>query len=171
MPIRDITIDKIPDARAALSLIQGEGRAQIVRFVIDRYDGGVDLSGLSWCVKAVNAAGDSDVYMLDAPTFDDKTLTVDWLAHGVATAAAGETRFELQGIAEADGPVVWKNGTRIIKVYESLDAIPSEDDDQLTALQTLILHVRNELDDVIAAGQAAGKAAAEAVRAETRRRA
>lgn len=162
MPIREITIDKIPDARAALSLIQGEGRAQIVRFVIDRNEGGVDLSGLSWCVKAVNAAGDSDVYMLDTPTFDDKTLTVDWLVHGVATAVAGETRFELQGVAEADGPVVWKNGTRTIKVYESLDAIPSEDDEQLTALQTLILHVRNELDGVVAAGQAAGKAAAEA---------
>ena len=162
MPIREITIDKIPDARAALSLIQGEGRAQIVRFVIDRNEGGVDLSGLQWMVRAVNAAGDSDVYMLDAPTFDDKTLTVDWLVHGVATAVAGETRFELQGVAEADGPVVWKNGTRTIKVYESLDAIPSEDDEQLTALQTLILHVRNELDGVVAAGQAAGKAAAEA---------
>ena len=162
MPIREITIDKIPDARAALSLVQGEGRAQIVRFVIDRNEGGVDLSGLQWMVRAVNAAGDSDVYMLDTPTVDDKTLTVDWIVHGVATAVAGETRFELQGVAEADGPVVWKNGTRTIKVYESLDAIPSEDDEQLTELQTLILHVRNELDGVIAAGEAAGKAAAAA---------
>ena len=162
MPIREITIDKIPDARAALSLVQGEGRAQIVRFVIDRNEGGVDLSGLQWMVRAVNAVGDSDVYILDAPTVDDKMLTIDWLVHGVATAVAGETRFELQGIAEADGPVVWKNGTRTIKVYESLDAIPSEDDDRLTELQTLILHVRNELDGVIAAGDAAGKAAADA---------
>lgn len=100
MPIREITIDKIPDARAALSLIQGEGRAQIVRFVINRNEGGVDLSGLQWMVRAVNAVGDSDVYILDAPTFDDKMLTVDWLVHGVATAVAGETRERRKKLEE-----------------------------------------------------------------------
>lgn len=162
MAIKRIDINKQPDPRATLELVKGESRTQVVRFLIDKEDGGIDLSGLQWIVRAVNAAGDSDVYMLDAPTPDDRMLTVDWIVSGVATAVAGETRFELEGVAEADGPVVWKNGTRIIKVYESLDAEPSADDEQLTALQTLILHVRNELEGVIAAGQAAGKAAADA---------
>lgn len=168
MAIKRIDINKQPDPRATLELVKGESRTQVVRFLIDREDGGIDLSGLQWIVRAVNAAGDSDVYMLDAPTPDDRMLTVDWIVSGVATAVAGETRFELEGVAEADGPIIWKNGTRIIKVYESLDAEPSADDEQLTALQTLILHVRNELEGVIAAGQAAGKAAADADAARER---
>ena len=168
MPINEVSIDKMPDSRATLSLIRGDSRTQIVRFVIDRYEGGKDLAGLSWNVKAVNAKGESDVYSLGKADESWEKIKVDWLVHGVATAAAGETKFALEGVAEEGGPVVWRNGTRVMKVYEDLDAEPSVDGEQLTALQQLIVYVGGELPGVLEAGRAADKAAAGADAARER---
>ena len=162
MAIRKVTIDKALNGVIA-HLVRGDSRTQIIRLEIDRYDGGVDLAGLAWCIKVVNAAGASDVFPVDPVATDDQMLAIDWLVSGVATSVAGHTKVALEGASDADGEaVVWRSGVGLIHVREDLDAIPSEDDEQLTALQTLILHVRNELEGVVAAGQAAEKAAADA---------
>ena len=162
MPIKSVSIDKAINGVIA-HLVRGDSRTQIIRFEIDRYAGGVDLAGLAWYIKIVNAAGASDVIPVDPVATDDQHLAIDWLVSGVATAVAGRTKVALEGASDSDGEaVVWRSGVGLIHVREDLDAIPSEDDEQLTALQTLILHVRNELEGVIAAGQAAEKAAADA---------
>lgn len=166
MATRDVQVSKKGSVRPLLTLVRGDSRTQIIRLIVDRYSGGVDLSGLAWDVVATNAAGESDIYYIAEAQVEDTVVVCDWLVRGIATSVEGETRFELEGFdRDADGETVytWQSGIYSINVTADLNYTPSEDEEaELSGVQELILTVTKELPTVYEARDAANQAAQDA---------
>lgn len=166
MATRDVQVSKKGSARPLLTLVRGDSRTQIIRLIVDRYSGGVDLAGLAWDVVATNAAGESDIYYIAKAQVEDTVVVCDWLVRGIATSVEGETRFELEGFdRDADGETVytWQSGIYSINVTADLNYTPSEDEEaELSGVQELILNVTKELPTVYEARDAANQAARDA---------
>lgn len=159
----EIHADKQALMSPMLRLMCGDTRTQIIRIVIPRLFGDVDLCNLAWSIKIVNPKGATDICSPHGEVMcSDDTIEIDWLVCDVATAAPGVTDFEVVGVDEdADGhPIVWKSGIGKILVSECLNAEPSSDQKaELGELDKMIVYVRGELINVIAAGEAANEAA------------
>lgn len=164
MALTEVNVSKRGSTRPILTLVRGDNRTHAICMMVDRYYGGVDLSGLAWSVVARRADGNTDVFYPGKARISDDTVTVDWIVHGTSTMVAGITEFELEGIAkEGDSTYIWQSGTYKINITEDIDHTPGEEEkDQLTEVQTLIAYADKELPGVIQAGKDA-KAAAESV--------
>lgn len=162
MNLAVIRIDAKKDARCAQTvvLIQGDRRTQILRFDVNRFDGGVDLGSLRWVIKTTNALGVEDVFDPEAVEIKERVITVDWLVDGSVTNGAGMAEYELNGIdADEDGNAVkWSGGIGSISVREGKGEKFGESEG-LTNIERLILYVEGELQNVIDAGGAALDAA------------
>lgn len=158
MAVKEVVLTKAPNSTAVVGLVRGDNRTQIIRFVVDRYEGGVDLSGLTWSVFVQNADNETDYYTLETVQITDTEVIVEWLVRGITTSVAGTTQFELEGIAQDGETKVWQSGSRTITVYKDLNGQISGEED-LTEVQKLILYVRHELPEVIVARDAANDAA------------
>lgn len=164
----EIKVSKKGSARPVLTLVRGDARTQIVRMIVERYYGGVDLANLVWSVIVKNADGATDTVYIPSAEVEDAAIVAEWNVAGIATAAVGETEFELEGIG-ADGEYIWQSGKYIINVTDDINHTPGEEEQQqLTAVQELILYVNNELStvkqtmaDVAAATKNANDTAAE----------
>lgn len=157
-----ISADKSVPMSPMIRLMCGDTRTQIIRFVIPRLFGNVDLCDLEWSIKVVNSKGTSDVHSpYNEVQCSEDEIKIDWLVHGVATAAPGVTDFEVIGVnKDVEGqPIVWQSGIGKILVTECLNAEPSGGREQLTEIDEMILFVRGELTNVIEAGEAATDAA------------
>ena len=164
-----IKIEAKKDTRCTqtICLIRGDRRTQILRFGVNRYDGGVDLSDLAWVIKTVNANGVEDVFDPEAVEIGESRITVDWLVEGSVTDADGLAKYELNGldtVGEDAVPVIWRGGTGTISLRADISPKFGESDG-MTNIEKLILYVDGELQNVIAAGSAAQDAAARANRA------
>ena len=159
----EIRADKQALMSPMLRLMCGDTRTQIIRIMIPRLFGDVDLCNLAWSIKVVNPKGATDVCLPHGNvTCSEDVIEIDWLVCDVATAAPGVTDFEVVGVDEdAEGhPIVWKSGIGKILVTECLNAEPSTDQKtDLTELDKLIVYVRGELPNVIAAAERANAAA------------
>lgn len=166
MATRDVQVSKKGSVRPLLTLVRGDSRTQIIRLIVDRYSGGVDLSGLAWDVVATNAAGESDIYYIVNAQVEDTVIVCDWVVRGIATSVEGETRFELEGFdrdAEGETVYTWQSGIYSINVTADLNYTPSEDEEaELSGVQELILTVTKELPTVYEARDAANQAAQDA---------
>lgn len=164
----EIKVSKKGSARPVLTLVRGDARTQIVRMIVERYYGGVDLANLVWSVIVKNADGATDTVYIPSAEVEDAAIVAAWNVAGIATAAVGETEFELEGIG-SDGEYIWQSGKYIINVTDDINHTPGEEEQrQLTAVQELILYVNNELStveqtmaDVAAATKNANDTAAE----------
>lgn len=164
-----IKIEAKKDTRCTqtICLIRGDRRTQILRFGVNRFDGGVDLSDLAWVIKTVNANGVEDVFDPEAVEIGESRITVDWLVEGSVTDADGLAKYELNGldtVGEDAVPVIWRGGTGTISLRADISPKFGESDG-MTNIEKLILYVDGELQNVIAAGSAAQDAAARANRA------
>lgn len=164
-----IKIEAKKDTRCTqtICLIRGDRRTQILRFGVNRYDGGVDLSDLAWVIKTVNANGVEDVFDPEAVEIGESRITVDWLVEGSVTDADGLAKYELNGldtVGEDAVPVIWRGGTGTISLRADISPKFGESDG-MTNIEKLILYVDGELQNVIDAGSAAADAAARANRA------
>lgn len=163
-----IRIQAQKDARCmqAVCQIHGDRRTQILRFDVNRFDGGVDLGGLRWVIKTTNALGKEDIFDPEAVEIKERTISVDWLVDGSVTDATGIAGYELNGIDTAkDGqPVQWSGGLGSISVRAGKGPKFGETDG-MTNIEKLILYVEGELQSVIEAGDAAAAAAERANRA------
>lgn len=151
------------DVRSTQAVLQvyGDTRTQYLRFIVDRFDGGVDLYDLSWLIKIRNADGVEDAHRPAMVEIGADRIMIDWLIRGVATSAYGMTEYELNGVhenAEAEA-VVWRGGFGTIMVSESISPNLGEDVEGLSEVEQLIVYVDGKLQDVIAAGDAALNAA------------
>ena len=159
----EIRADKQAPMSPMIRLMCGDTRTQIVRIVVPRLFGDVDLCDLAWSIHVVNQKGATDVCLPHGEIqCTDNEIVIDWLVCSVATATPGITDFELVGVNENEEghPIVWKSGIGKILVIECLNAEPSSDQEQqLTQLDKMIIYVRGELTNVIAAGDAAIEAA------------
>lgn len=167
----EILADKSAPMSPMIRLMCGDTRTQIVRFIVHRLFGEVDLCNLSWKIKIKNAKGETDIHEPHGDVVcSEEQITVEWLIHGLATAAPGETRFELIGVdGDADGePIIWQSGIGIILVTECLNAESSSSEEHLSELNKLIVYVDGELENVISAGEAATEAARRANEAAER---
>lgn len=164
----------IKDTRVSpvIQLVRGDTRTHIVRFMVRREYGGVDLSTLAWKINIKNAKGETDIALPHgAPEVNDTHVVVDWLISGIAADAPGETVYMLKGVDEtAEGQlVVWQSGKGVILVGDALDAEPSPEQGQsISQLDKLIIYAQAELPAVIAAGEAAAEAAKRANEAADR---
>ena len=164
MALTEISVTKKGSVRPVLTLVRGDTRTHIIRMIVQRFFGGVDLAQLVWSVVTRNASGTTDTYYIPDASINDATITVDWLVRGTATLEDGETEFELEGIASDDqNAYIWQSGSYIINVTEDINHTPGEDEQaQLTSVQQLIMYVDGELGNVIQAGDGAATAAQEA---------
>ena len=167
--IARVKLAKTAQTLSGVNLIRGDSRIQKIEMELSRYYGGVDLSALTFVVYAVNADGNSDVYTLFNPEITEYAITFTWVVYGVATAAVGSTRFEVEGVNQEDGgAVVWQSGIMAFPVVADLGNIPdSAQEQELTNLQKLILYVNEELPTVLAAREATIEATANAQEATT----
>lgn len=169
MPIRDVHANKKGNTTPLLTLVRGDNLTQIIRMIVQRRYGGVDLSDLTWSIVLENADGVTDNHYISDVEIDDDSIEVRWNVHHVATASVGDTRFELEGIKyDEDGSKipVWQSGIYYIRITEDINHTPSElEIKQLTAVQQLILYVDGELKNVLAAKEEAEKAATAAMEA------
>ena len=167
-----VCLKKTPQVLTNLHLVRGDSRTQIIRMILQRYIAGVDMSSLTYYVNAINAEGVGDVYSTSVEkTFDDHSVMLAWTVYGIATAAPGTTRFEVEAIDEDDGEaVVWQSGTMSFQVIDDLGDIPTEEQEQqLSDLQNLILYVDRELPGILRMAEDMAEAEAERKRAEEER--
>ena len=148
----------------SFAAVRGDNRTQIVRFAVRRYDGGIDLSSLAWTIHMINAEGNTDFSTpYGEVVVTDSQIKVDWLVRGVATAVVGKTQFSLKGTGQDSSgqALIWRSAPYILDVQDTPDVQePSEEqEEQLSELDRLILYVDGELDNIIAAGEAARTAA------------
>lgn len=148
----------------SFAAVRGDNRTQIVRFAVRRYDGGIDLSSLAWTIHMINAEGNTDFSTpYGEVVVTDSQIKVDWLVRGVATAVVGKTQFSLKGTGQDSSgqALIWRSAPYILDVQDTPDVQePSEEqEEQLSELDRLILYVDGELDNIIAAGEAARSAA------------
>jgi len=167
MPVVRINAEK--DARCTQSVVQlqGDTRTTMVRFIVNRYDGGVDLAGLVWLIKTTNAAGVPDAWEPEMVENAGEKIVIDWLIQGSVNDADGLTEYELNGLGyEADGKAIkWVGGKGTVSVRKSYHSTFGDDADGFSNLEKLIIYVNGELQDTVAAverAEAAATAAAEA---------
>lgn len=152
MPDIIFKADQGAGVRKIIRIMQGDTRSHIIRFVVPRYDSGVDLASLIWYIKFVDAKKEPDVAMPTALyEVTDDEIRVRWMVDGVPTDAVGSTRFQLVGIdSNADGKLVrWASGVGEIEVTENLDFNLSEDrEEKVNKLDELILFANRDLNDL-----------------------
>lgn len=166
MALRQILVGKNGCSAAGLTLIQGDANTQIIQMIVQRYYGGVDLGGLTWDVVFGNGEGKTDTHYLTDVKVGDANISCNWKPHGLATQAAGLTKFQLEGYAEdEDGAaaMVWQSGAYFFNVSEDMnDVTTDEENAALTEVHKLIMYVDKELPGVVQAGSDAATAAAAA---------
>jgi len=163
MAVYNIKAEK--DTRCTQSVLQikGDRHTQILRFHVDRYDGGVDLSEYTWAIQTRNAAGVEDAFSPEAVEIFENVILVDWMLKGSVTAKDGLTEYELSALEYMDDETtpVWRGGIGTISVRNNLS--PSFGNvEGLTEVEQLILYVDGKLHEVISAGEEASSAAVRA---------
>lgn len=152
-------------------LIRGDSRSQVIEMHMPRHFGGVDMSTLTYMVNAINGEGAGDVYVLESPSVTDLEVVLSWPVHGVATAVAGTTRFEVEAVDQDDGKtIIWQSGVMSFQVSEDLGHIPDDAQEQeLSNLQSLILYFNTELPGILRFAEEAEAAEAARKTAEAER--
>ncbi len=174
MAVTSVRVGKSGSRSTPIKLIVGDSNSQMVRIIVPRYFGGVDLEPLAWAVEVKNAAGSTDIFYIWDKQTDPDCIELFWKLTGTATSAVGVTEFQVQGL-EGDsgaGPVIWQSGVYCMQILpDEIEHIPgSEEQQALTALQALIVYVDGELNTVLAARDAANTAAENADSAATEAR-
>lgn len=118
--MKNITVTKRDLTMPIKQLIQGDSCTSGVTININRYEGGVDLASLGWCINVMNSEEESDIIPF-TPTVGDMWLTYDWIFPEIVGSEIGNTVFELEAV-NADEKMVWKSGKRYIQVIEGLEA-------------------------------------------------
>lgn len=100
------------------TLVRGDSNTKAVRVIVPRHEGGVDLARLKWSVAIRNAEGAEDLITLDDVEIGDSVITLAWRPGGVATAAPGNTQFDVAGI---DGKnMVWGSAPYTLHIIDNL---------------------------------------------------
>ena len=174
MAVTSVRVGKSGSRSTPIKLIVGDSNSQVVRIIVPRHFGGVDLGALAWAVEVRNANGATDIYYIYDKQTDPDVIELFWKLTGTATSAVGVTEFQVQGLEDdtGAGPVIWQSGVYCMQILpDEIEHVPgSEEQQALTALQGLIVYVEGELNTVLAARDAANTAAENADGAATEAR-
>lgn len=174
MAVTSVRVGKSGSRSTPIKLIVGDSNSQVVRIIVPRHFGGVDLGALAWAVEVRNANGATDIYYIFDKQTDPECIELFWKLTGTATSAVGVTEFQVQGLEDdtGAGPVIWQSGVYCMQILpDEIEHVPGNEEQQaLTALQGLIVYVNGELNTVLAARDAANTAAGNADSAATEAR-
>lgn len=124
-----INAKKNPVCAVAGKLIRGDQNTVLVHICIPRRVDGVDLGDLAWAVNIENAAGKTDVCIPEDVSADDSAIRFTWQPAGIATAAPGITRFEIEGTGgTVETPRVWQSAAYMLKIEDDLNNAPDAED-------------------------------------------
>ena len=154
--------DQGAGVRKIIRIMRGDAQTHVVRFVIPRYESGVDLAPLTWYIRFIDANGEPDIALPDElHEVTEDEIRVRWTIDGRYTAEAGSAQFELRGVATgADGDALWRSGVGELEITEGLNfELPEDMQNRVSALDELIINVHGNLDGVYDAMDAANGAA------------
>ena len=121
--------------------VVGDKNTKNFTFVVERFDGDEDLSGLVWMIEVENAQGVTDGTALFTYR-TDKQIQLIWPVGGIATAVEGRTQLQVSGF-DTGMNKQWGSGLYYIEVVRGM----TPDDEQLkpvSQLQELIQQKKNQ---------------------------
>lgn len=157
--ITTIAANKQTNRDKMIDVVCGDNNTKIVRLVVPIAVDGVDLSGLMWHIKFINASGERGFHTASNIEIANDIIYIDWTIRGKATSKPGITQFQFEGLS--DGDLVWQTSKLYLRVKDRIEVSEEniDDEENLTNLQQLIIYVNGELDNIIEAGKAARDAA------------
>lgn len=140
------------EATTPISVVCGNANAEIVRFVFDRNNDGVDLKDCAWAVTVKNSGGFSDTYMeghgVSNVVVTGESISVDWSLFGIAVGTTGRTIYQLIGL---QGKAIVKQFPQhTLNVQSYLEStLSSEAQEDMSTLWETIEYVGNELPGIL----------------------
>lgn len=99
-------------------MVSGEEMAQFIRFVMDRYYDGIDLSEKNLQIIYITENGHSDINLPCSVERNDKQIRFGWVVPAAACQNPGTLSFSIEAVGD---DYVWKTRTYYIEVYAGLD--------------------------------------------------
>ena len=127
-------------------LVKGDRKCDKIRFSVDRYSGGYDLSSASWYLKFEDPNNEQFLELLTSDVSATTTTKFHplWTPHGNATALSGRLQIELMAVIgdiEETDSIVWHSKIATIYVENNLpvstisDQTPDIFEQHLAAVQ------------------------------------
>ena len=132
-----------------IHLVKGMNKTYGARFVIERYQAGVDLNTLVWSVN-MRAANNALYYdPVTVSEYDDNAIYIDWVITNAATLARGTTFYTVEGKTAGDDAPVWRSTIHSIDVSEAVDAGEIYEGADEDAVEQLILELRADMNTAL----------------------
>lgn len=109
-------------------MVSGENRSQFIRFVMDRYYDGVDLSEKTLQIIYITEGEYSDINLACCVERNDEQIRFGWVVPAAACYEPGTLSFSIEAVGD---DYVWKTRVYDIEVYDGLnggEVIPEPDD-------------------------------------------
>lgn len=105
-------------------MVSGENKSQFIRFVMDRYYDGVDLSEKTLQIIYITEGEYSDINLACCVERNDEQIRFGWVVPAEACYDVGTLSFSIEAVGD---DYVWKTRVYDIEVYDGLnggDIIP-----------------------------------------------
>lgn len=135
-------------------MVSGENKSQFIRFVMDRYYDGVDLSEKTLQIIYITEGEYSDINLACCVERNDEQIRFGWLVPGAACYDVGTLSFSIEAVGD---DYVWKTRVYDIEVYDGLnggEVIPEPEE------KAWYIELQQRCDYVLNQANAAKEAAA-----------
>lgn len=135
-------------------MVSGENKSQFIRFVMDRYYDGVDLSEKTLQIIYITEGEYSDINLACCVERNDEQIRFGWVVPYEACYEVGTLSFSIEAVGD---DYVWKTRVYDIEVYDGLnggDIIPEPED------KAWYIELQDRCDYVLNQATAAKNAAA-----------
>ena len=136
-------------------MVSGENKSQFIRFVMDRYYDGVDLSEKTLQIIYITEGEYSDINLACCVERNDEQIRFGWVVPYEACYEVGTLSFSIEAVGD---DYVWKTRVYDIEVYDGLnggDIIPEPED------KAWYIELQDRCDYVLNQATAAKNAAAD----------
>lgn len=137
-------------------MVSGENKSQFIRFVMDRYYDGVDLSEKTLQIIYITEGEYSDINLACCVERNDEQLRFGWVVPAEACYDVGTLSFSIEAVGD---DYVWKTRVYDIEVYDGLnggDVIPEPEE------KAWYIELQERCDYILNQATAAQEAAEEA---------
>lgn len=136
-------------------MVSGENKSQFIRFVMDRYYDGVDLSEKTLQIIYITEGEYSDINLACCVERNDEQIRFGWVVPAAACYEPGTLSFSIEAVGD---DYVWKTRVYDIEVYDGLNGgeiIPEPEE------KAWYIELQERCDYVLNQATAAKDAAAE----------
>jgi hypothetical protein len=99
-------------------MVSGENRSQFIRFAMDRYYDGVDLSEKTLQIIYITEGEYSDINLACCVEKNDEQIRFGWVVPAAACYEPGTLSFSIEAVGD---DYVWKTRVYDIEVYDGLN--------------------------------------------------